>query len=306
MNWIVRHPRVFFILLSASIWLVDRLSADDAELTLSYALNYEDVPSVLRTGLPKQIDLQLEGKGYNLFWEYIRQRRKLIIDLSELQRKQASDVLQLGDLLYQVEQQLPEGVALREMKDERKSFSLPAFASLPWPVRERVPEGLQLPGYSVVLSGLPKSAMVTGLEEAHRILQSPHVNIRYKGSFPGEGVHNVLLELEPSVSGSWEVEPNDINVQASIALSTTFYKTVSLNVDESDSYLFVPSEVKLAFSVEEGEYERISKAPIELQVDLDNAMDGLVPLKLNAPQEWIDKLLYMSSDKVRYVIQSKQ
>ena len=167
MKWIRRHPRAFFIILSAFLWLASRLSSDEVVLNLQYKMAYKGFVVTPDQYLPTELSLRLQGNGYVLLREWLNPLRKLELQKSALDdlRPEWMGGFRVADLQLLIEEQLPMGLRLEKMLDAERRLNIPSFVVEYWPLKKRVPDKLAVEDYAVKLLGLPDSLRVSGLKE---------------------------------------------------------------------------------------------------------------------------------------------
>lgn len=305
MKWIRRHPRAFFIILSAFLWLASRLSSDEVVLNLQYKMAYKGFVVTPDQYLPTELSLRLQGNGYVLLREWLNPLRKLELQKSALDdlRPEWVGGFRVADLQLLIEEQLPMGLRLEKMLDAERRLNIPSFVVEYWPLKKRVPDKLAVEDYAVKLLGLPDSLRVSGLKEELDAWREKGLSIGYEGPFPGRGWHSVSLEVLAPANGRLIVEPRTLEAEVYVDLSTTVYRSVPITLPEEwqDQSLVVPSKVEVAFHVPMTEFEDFLQAPIQANIISGNFSSGPLVVDLQMEKRLQDQLLYSQPAAVELI-----
>lgn len=305
MKWIRRHPRAFFIVLSAFLWLASRLSSDDVVLNLQYRMAYKGFVVTPDQYLPSQLALRLQGNGYVLLKEWLNPLRKLELEKAALDNLRPEWVggFRVADLQPLVEEQLPIGLRLEKLLEAERRLHIPEFLVEYWPLKKRVPEKLAVDDYAVQLLGLPDSLRVSGLKEELDAWREKGLSVTYEGTFPGRGWHSISLDVVAPANGRLIVEPSALEAEVYVDLSTTVYRSVPIALPEEwqQQYLVVPSQVEVAFHVPMAAYDDYVQAPIQAHLITDNYSSGSLLVELQMEKRMQDQLLYRSPTMVEVI-----
>ena len=109
---------VVFLICSAMIWLISKLSEDYNQRS-SFGLNYVNMPdTLLLTGASrKEIDVRVRASGFQLL-SFNFGKKDLVIDLSQLRYNRRSFFLPQADYRKQIEAQIPGNMTLLEVDQD--------------------------------------------------------------------------------------------------------------------------------------------------------------------------------------------
>lgn len=301
MRWILKHPRLFFLLLSLAFWVGSRFSADGLDTELRYQLKYSGLSEEIERKLPLSVGVKLTGGGYFLFKEWINPFRTIRIDRADLDQTIPNwkGGMKLNSLAEIIEQEFSEQLTLVAIDHGNTLVDFPEIRREWWVVDHRIPEGLRKEGFIIDFKNLPDSLALS--RSVDDVFPQENVQLEYKGEFPGIGTH--IIELIPYNSSSSVVyfDVDMIQAEITIDLATTVYRTVDVNEVEGSEGILTPSSVELAFSVPLRQIEDFQSYPITASVVLDNKDNFRHPLLIEMHEKLEEKLIYISNEAVTFI-----
>jgi hypothetical protein len=301
MSWILRHPRLFFLLLSIFLWLASRLSTDNARIVLAYQLDYSGFVSTSKTYLPEDLEVELSGKGYLLIKEWLNPLRKLKLSREELDeiRPDWESGFVLSDIQPIINDQFPSDLVVEKFLDKDKRVRVPQFSEEYWPLDKRLPMEFNREGYIVKVLGLPDSLKVIGIAAELEEQREIGLKLISDGSPINLGWQKQLFRVESSGSNRIIVEPSELETEIQTELSTTIYKQVEIEYpfEEGTEAYVIPSQIELAFTVSLSDYELFKDQEVSVSMPLMSSSPSQnwnVPIQLKMNDELREHLVYMS------------
>jgi|GEM_PF-1803182 len=229
----LRRPRLFFITLACALWMLNRLTATDQEVVLSFRVQYPQWPSSapILDELPEEIELKLHGRGFDLVQLALNPRRSLSLSLPFEEWDGSSDSTLWVDWSTQKDAlrvQLPASVVLREVVTGRFPLNLTAVRDRWVPVEWALPRSMRGRYRLTEVQLSPDSVRVIGPEKD--LAQVHGFEVVWPAQYTEEPPEPLELQLREKAgnTGPCSVEPQVVLMRAKPIRWTSSVQSVPL------------------------------------------------------------------------------
>ena len=295
-----------FLFLAVLFWMLTKFSKENTA-TISANLQYTELPNqtLLADGNPEQIDFDITGSGFEMLYYRIKGADITMPLANNYSSGSETVTIPNETLLEYIQQQLPSGLAARNISMDQLSVKLHLIHSKKVAVFPAIRLEYEKGYYPIdSLKVRPDSVTISGPKDILKAYDSiPTENTLYSDVDSDISVRIGILE---NMDGVRAVSPKAVEISQKIAEFTQKEVMVPItlrNVPPNTVVRLIPKNTTVSFNVAVSRYQEIEAGQFQVVCDFskrDKEESFMVPKLLKYPKGLYN--LEITDKKIDYLI----